>query len=155
MAATGGLGQRACKEPRRVLDEATRMRRKRKAIESLEFDNFHDDPHADLVMSKKALTLFQDDEESKRNKRKLRTTEYYKQRFRKNFGQLLEEDAVLNPDPPNYLSAQAPPSIKPPRHFCAICGFITSQSCPTCGARYCSLKCQETHRETRCLKYTA
>jgi hypothetical protein len=31
-------------------------------------------------MSKKALTLFQDGEESKKNKRKLRTTEYYKQR---------------------------------------------------------------------------
>ena len=47
-----GLGQRACKEQRRVIDEATRMRRKRKAIESLEFDNFHDDPHSDLVRNK-------------------------------------------------------------------------------------------------------
>ena len=44
---------------RRVLDEATRQRRARKALESLEADNFHDDPHADLVMSKKALNLFQ------------------------------------------------------------------------------------------------
>ena len=44
-----GLGQRACKEQRRVLDDATRMRRARKALESLESDNFHDDPHADLV----------------------------------------------------------------------------------------------------------
>ena len=46
-----GLGQRACKEQRRILDDATRMRRARKALESLESDNFHDDPHADLVTS--------------------------------------------------------------------------------------------------------
>lgn len=32
----------------RVLDEATRQRRARKALEALESDNFHDDPHADL-----------------------------------------------------------------------------------------------------------
>lgn len=43
------FGARNLKEPRRVLDEATRQRRARKALESLESDNFHDDPHADLV----------------------------------------------------------------------------------------------------------
>ncbi len=67
---------------RRILDEAARQRRARKALESLEQDNFHDDPHANLVMSKKALSLFQDDDEEGRNKakRKTRTSEYYKQR---------------------------------------------------------------------------
>ena len=44
-------------EQRRVLDDASRQRRARKALENLEQDNFHDDPHADLVMSKKALNL--------------------------------------------------------------------------------------------------
>ena len=43
------------------MDQASRQRRARKKLESLEQDNFHDDPHADLVMSKKALSLFQDD----------------------------------------------------------------------------------------------
>ena len=57
----------------------SRERRARKALENLEQDNFHDDPHADLVMSKKALSLFQD-EDSKKVKRKTRTSEYYKQR---------------------------------------------------------------------------
>jgi zinc finger HIT domain-containing protein 1 len=33
---------------RRILDEASRKRRARKALEALEQDNFHDDPHADL-----------------------------------------------------------------------------------------------------------
>lgn len=32
----------------RVLDEAARRRRVRKALEALEQDNFHDDPHGDL-----------------------------------------------------------------------------------------------------------
>merc|ERR1719330_1193996 len=45
-------------------------------------------------MSKKALSLFQDESPEKRPKRKSRTTEYYKQRFRKNFAQLLEEEAA-------------------------------------------------------------
>ena len=37
-----------------MLDEAARRRRQRKALEALEQDNFQDDPHADLKMSKKA-----------------------------------------------------------------------------------------------------
>jgi len=45
---------------RRVLDDASRQRRARKALENLEQDNNCDDPHADLVMSKKALSLFQE-----------------------------------------------------------------------------------------------
>lgn len=36
---------------KRVLDEAARRRRMRKALEALELDNFHDDPHADLGKS--------------------------------------------------------------------------------------------------------
>ena len=64
----------------------------RKKLESLEQDNFHDDPHADLVMSKKALSLFQDDgtpeklggspgvKSRDKKLRKSRNAEYYKQR---------------------------------------------------------------------------
>lgn len=36
---------------KRVLDDAARKRRQRKALEALEQDNFHDDPHADLGLS--------------------------------------------------------------------------------------------------------
>jgi len=177
---------------RKVMDEATRRRRARKALESLEQDNFHDDPHADLVMSKKALNLFQESGDSPTkeatpkmsSKRKSRTTEYYKQRFRKNFAQLLEEDTTSNDrfapqqldkkedegdkkkakkaeakkkkKVVNYISAQAPPSTKPIRHFCAVCGFNDRlYTCVVCGMKYCSLTCQETHRDTRCLKYTS
>lgn len=32
----------------RILDTAARYRRQKKALEALEQDNFHDEPHADL-----------------------------------------------------------------------------------------------------------
>lgn len=32
----------------RILDAAARYRRKKKTLEALEQDNFHDEPHADL-----------------------------------------------------------------------------------------------------------
>lgn len=35
----------------RVLDAATRYRRQKKALEALEQDNFHEEPHADLGKS--------------------------------------------------------------------------------------------------------
>nr|XP_027200242.1 zinc finger HIT domain-containing protein 1-like [Dermatophagoides pteronyssinus] len=38
----------------RILDESTRNRRNRQHIEQLERDNFHEDPHSNLVMHKKA-----------------------------------------------------------------------------------------------------
>jgi len=37
---------------KRILDDAARKRRQKKALEALEQDNFHDDPHADLGMTK-------------------------------------------------------------------------------------------------------
>ena len=112
---------------RRILDDASRQRRARKALERLECDNNQDDPHADLVMSKKALSLFQDEGgdnnvQERRTKRKAKTLEYYKQRFRKNFSQLLEEEvsAVMTDGEeedgesgpvPGYLTAQVNTSI--------------------------------------------
>lgn len=65
---------------KRILDEASRKRRARKAVEALEQDNFHNDPHADLVMSKK-LPKFNDNLDLKtRRRRKSKNSEYYKQR---------------------------------------------------------------------------
>ena len=66
---------------RRILDEASRKRRARKAVEALEQDNFHNDPHADLVMSKK-LPKFNDNLDLKtRRRRKSKSSEYYRQRL--------------------------------------------------------------------------
>jgi len=143
---------------RRVLDDAARQRRARKALQSLEQDNNHDDPHADLVMSKKALSLFQEESPEKRPKRKARTTEYYKQRFRKTLDQLLDEDNGVDEEEEEsvgYLAAQVHESRRPPRLLCAVCGFPSSYTCVTCGTKYCTLRCLETHQDTRCLKWTA
>lgn len=41
-------------QTQRVLDDAARRRRQKKALDALEEDNFQDDPHADLKMNKKA-----------------------------------------------------------------------------------------------------
>ncbi|XP_035213178.1 zinc finger HIT domain-containing protein 1-like [Stegodyphus dumicola] len=141
------------KEQRKILDEAARRRRLRKQLENLELDNFHDDPHANLVMHKKAPKFEETLENKKRKKLK---TEPYKQRFRKNFTALLEEESFnFTKDKTNYLSARVPPSRYPERHFCSVCGFDSNYTCVQCGSRYCCAKCFATHQETRCLKWTA
>lgn len=48
MASARESGRLKDANQKRVLDEAARRRRMRKALEALEQDNFHDDPHADL-----------------------------------------------------------------------------------------------------------
>lgn len=146
----------------RVLDEAARNRRNRHVLEKLEKDNFHDDPHANLVMHKKA-PRFEDNaiksstsghSNSRRQSHKIRQV---------GFHALQEEDAKNGP--PNYLSAAAPPPglIKiddriivkvTKRHFCCVCGLKAPYTCITCGMRFCCVSCLTTHRDTRCLKWT-
>lgn len=140
-------------DKKKVLDVATRNRRARKALESLEMDNYQQDPHADIVLNKKA-PKFLDTIESKGGRRKKeKSAEYYKQKFRRTFDQLIEADQFNNKDPPNYISIEAPPSNLPRRIFCAVCGFRSSYTCTTCGARYCCISCLDTHQATRCLKW--
>jgi zinc finger HIT domain-containing protein 1 len=45
------------------------------------------------------------------------------------------------------------PSTRPQRHFCSVCGFFASYTCSRCGLRFCCLRCQHTHKETRCIKF--
>ena len=48
---------------RRVLDEETRKKRHKRQLESLEKDNFHDDPHAQLnnaLFAKAKIPAFDD-----------------------------------------------------------------------------------------------
>ncbi|XP_063177668.1 zinc finger HIT domain-containing protein 1, partial [Chroicocephalus ridibundus] len=80
--------------------------------------------------------------------------DHFKLRFRKNFQALLEEQNLSAAEGPNYVSACAPPSRLPQRHFCAVCGFPSPYTCVACGARYCSGRCLGTHQDTRCLKWT-
>lgn len=150
-------------DKKRILDDVSRKRRARKALEALERDNFHDDPHADLVMSKK-VPKFQDSLDQsmasasgRSRKLKKKTADYMKVKFRKNFAQLLEEDEQLHQteDEPSYSSASVSESNFPDRHFCAVCGYISAYTCTSCGTRYCCIRCLATHHDTRCLKWTA
>jgi zinc finger HIT domain-containing protein 1 len=54
----------------------------------------------------------------------------------------------------NYASIEAPPSAIPGRKFCSVCGFSGKYSCTRCGMRYCSIRCNNSHKETRCLKFS-
>lgn len=135
---------------KRVLDKAARKRRLRKALEALEQDNFHDDPHANLVMHKKAPKFEESLDRTKRKKK----SEHFRQRFRKTFGVLVEEEQMSGRESPTYITAVAPPSKFPGRKFCAVCGFPSNYTCCQCGARYCCIKCLGTHQDTRCLKWT-
>ncbi|KAJ8275479.1 hypothetical protein COCON_G00072310 [Conger conger] len=130
---------------RRVLDRATRQRRLNRQLEALEKDNFQDDPHASLPQLAKRLPQFDESYES---------GDHFKQRFRKNFQALLEEENLSVSEGPNYLTACAEPSKLPQRHFCAVCGFPSNYTCVSCGSRYCCVRCLGTHHETRCLKWT-
>uniref|UniRef100_T1JN43 HIT-type domain-containing protein n=1 Tax=Strigamia maritima TaxID=126957 RepID=T1JN43_STRMM len=136
---------------RRVLDPAARKRRHRKALEALEQDNFHDDPHANLVMHKKAPKF----EESLDRTKRRRKSEHVKQRVKKTFAALIEEEQMSGRESPNYITAYALPSQFPERKFCAVCGFPSNYTCGPCGSRYCSVKCLGMHQDTRCLKWTA
>ncbi|KAG8175511.1 hypothetical protein JTE90_009145 [Oedothorax gibbosus] len=138
---------------RKVMDDAARRRRIKKQLEALEQDNSHEDPHANLVMHKNA-PKFEETMDNKR-RRKLKS-EPFKQRFRKNFAALLEDEAqFFTKDKTNYVTAQVPPSKYPPRKFCAVCGFKAPYTCVQCGTRFCSVKCYGVHQDTRCMKYTS
>jgi hypothetical protein len=42
----------------------------------------------------------------------------------------------------------------PLKQYCSECGMVSKYSCVRCGARYCSSKCGEQHKESRCLSLT-
>lgn len=140
----------------RVLDLATRRIRQRRALHALEADNFQDDPHSDLKMSKKAPKFEETtiSSHSTRKKKKL-STDAFKLRFKKNFAALLEEEELDAKNGPNYLTACVPPSHQPRRHFCGVCGNVSNYTCIQCGTRYCSTRCLGTHQDTRCMKWVA
>lgn len=215
----------------RVLDQHSRDRRRRQQLAQLERDNFHDDPHANLVMHKKA-PKFEDTINSSTPNRKSTSSVVNKVKSL-TFPVLIEDDLKSNPFV-NYSTVAAPApddmyvassnqsrwklfdewllsqTDKEPnenelnsdtdddenelmdvdekselkkasrlekaldshleqadvqsyrrllavtkRHFCCVCGFQAPYTCITCGTRYCCSSCLKTHKDTRCLKWTA
>jgi zinc finger HIT domain-containing protein 1 len=54
---------------------------------------------------------------------------------------------------PLYYRCEAKPSNLPARKFCSVCGKTSKYKCPDCGMNFCCLKCNNDHKETRCLKF--
>ena len=155
--------QQPVRQQYRVMDEAARSRRSRQLLEQLERDNFHEDPHANLVMHKKAPKFDDGSIRSEAAGGSARKGHVHRTRVL-SFAQMVEEDGKKAE--PNYSSAAAPAAgavtdatgrllvMIPQRHFCSVCGFRAPYTCVTCGHRYCTVKCLHTHRDTRCLKWT-
>ena len=164
----GSNRQSVQRQQYRVLDESARNRRQRNRLEQLERDNFHDDPHANLVMHKKA-PKFEDNSKTNGNSGSSSNKRHALPRSRLlTIHNLIEEDAKTGA--PNYTTCTAPAPTPTPtpcnnsdkrlayvvkRHFCSVCGFASNYTCVNCGMRYCCLNCLKTHRDTRCLKWTA
>ena len=89
----------------RVLDQHSRDRRKRQQLAQLERDNFHDDPHANLVMHKKA-PKFEDTINSNTPNRKSTSALTNKVKSM-TFSALIEDDLKTNPFV-NYSNVAAP-----------------------------------------------
>ncbi|CAN6674796.1 hypothetical protein TRVA0_065S00562 [Trichomonascus vanleenenianus] len=61
----------------------------------------------------------------------------------------------LDDDPANakvFRDGAADEPKYPPNKMCSICGYWGKVTCVRCGAKYCGIRCEATHRETRCLK---
>ncbi|KAH6758121.1 HIT-type Zinc finger family protein [Perilla frutescens var. hirtella] len=98
--------------------------------------------------------------QSKSTKRKTRQAKALEnaKKAPRTFLELLQEANLesLPPHVPSYSrAAVGPPSSTARRHFCTVCGFSGSYTCVQCGMRFCSIRCQTIHTDTRCLKFVA
>lgn len=132
-------------------------------LDALESDNaqaemvqpIDDDDEASLDDDDQAYQKRQ----SKSTKRKTRQAKALEnKRAPRTFLELLHEANLesLPPDVPSYLrAAVGPPSSTSKRHFCTVCGFTANYTCVQCGMRFCCIRCQTIHNDTRCLKFVA
>ncbi|KAI4383896.1 hypothetical protein MLD38_009686 [Melastoma candidum] len=135
-------------------------------LEALESDNAPPDP-VDLNEDDEASLDDEDDDEGyqqrrqpKGTKRKTRQAKALEnaRKAPKTFLELLHEANLeaLPPHLPSYLrAAVGPPGSTSRRHFCTVCGFTSHYTCVRCGVRFCSIRCQNIHNDTRCLKFVA
>jgi len=144
-------------------------------LEALEADNHQKEfVEKDEPVVKKKQRLFvtedlpektrkssEEKEEKKSAPKKKRKSTVLQRRKLKTFNQLLDDEKhrlATDPDDhqeASYFTIAAAPSSYPARRFCEVCGNFSKYICVVCGAFYCQVKCLNTHKETRCLKWTA
>ncbi|OWA54425.1 hypothetical protein BV898_18829 [Hypsibius exemplaris] len=143
----------------RVNAEAHRAHLRRQRLETLQQDNHFEDPHKNLVMAKNIPTFC---DESERKQAKKPRKGKLAERWRKTYAQaFVEEDrywqsinqsALDAAAVCNYITAEAGKSRLPAMHFCSVCSCPCCMKCVTCEDRFCSKRCLEIHKDTRCMK---
>jgi len=164
----------------RVVDVETRREVRDKRLAALEADNYnevqnevqdddaYDDEGEDGPVSKKARGGGgkKGTKVGKFLPRKIRSLDRIIDSQRYDLAKQAKEDDkdsngdVGTSEPPSrtracYLSAAAGPATRPGRNFCSVCGYCGSYTCTRCGMRFCSIRCNKHHKETRCLKFAA
>lgn len=133
-------------------------------LEALENDNagietveINDDDEASLDDDDDEAYVQRKQSMSKRKTRQAKARENAKKAPR-TFLELVHEANLesLPPHVPSYLrAAVGPPSSTSRRNFCTVCGFTANYTCVRCGVRFCCIRCQNIHNDTRCLKFVA
>ncbi|CAJ0836144.1 20801_t:CDS:2 [Entrophospora sp. SA101] len=136
-----------------VLDEYTRNRNTQHHLNALERDNYAVIPEIEIMsgtITKPRRASEVDVSVNKKTKARNKKELVKQLAVKRTLNSLIEEAGLeeLPSDVPNYLTAAVGPSKFPSRKFCSVCGFLSKYTCRTCGMKYCSLKCLETHKET-------
>lgn len=134
----------------RVVDEDTRKAVQQRRLAALESDNYQEETFNEEE---------EDEEDGVSNKRKkakvstARSKSDLLRRKPKSLERILDEERYSKGSL-EYDMIAAAPSTNPKRNFCSVCGLIGQYSCTRCGSRYCSIRCNSNHKETRCLKFS-
>lgn len=136
----------------RVVDEDTRKQVQLKRLNALEADNYQEETFNEEE---------EDEEEDGAPKKKKAKSGYsgggrstVLRRKPKNLERLLDEERYAKGGSCDYDRVACGPSTVPRRHFCSVCGQIGQYSCTRCGSRFCSVRCNTNHKDTRCLKFS-
>lgn len=155
--STGGRSKRTTSGHHKSADGATRQRAVKRRIAELERENYneqhlrYDTSRVDIIASSSnAISHGKRRPTKAQNNRSGATAATRKiLASRKTLSNLLDDD----PQGARLLSDLV---VRPPKYpvktLCSICGYQGVYSCTKCGLKYCSLACDLTHKETRCLK---
>ena len=152
--------QRTASAKTRVFDAYTRAEIKRKRLESLESDNWHEAQHIDdndeeynpLDDASSGDEVSVAGPKRGRGKKKTQKKDVFSATQKcKSLSEVVDEadyHTYLS-WVPNYASIAAAPSQVPPRHFCSVTGVLGKYKCPVTGDYLATLDAYTTHRETR------